>query len=489
MKKFLSLCLCFCFILTLCGCKNATGGGSSFHESYYEYYIEEDDNSSSDDKGSSENSTLDNSSSVKPSSSSSQGGGSSTPSGSNQTVSNTNASVEHIEVDKEDIREPETEKIKEEIKIESHHTPLSASSYYQYSTLSAKEKEVYSVITKTAAEAKNVADISEFKLNHNAAYNILQKFIADNPQYFYISKTYLFTTNADTGDVLAIILCYTDGTVTDTFDDNLELVKTADRNIIGSKIEKFNKKIQQILENIPSNFSGIEKEKLIHDYIHKTVTYDYASANQNFGHGETLPHAFDIYGSSVNGKAVCEGYSKLFQYLCYCVGINATQIIGTADGGNHMWNGVNIDGKWYHIDVTWGDSGDYLNYSHFNLTTEKISRDHQIDKSHTAVPECSSTEKAAINTFIIYVGDLSSPPANYKTATDIAAKLKDKTLFVYFENPKMNGDLINLNFYQQYITKYFFDAANEVSDYIYNKGLTLKTSINGIGDMIYLTAE
>jgi len=64
-------------------------------------------------------------------------------------------------------------------------------------------------------------------------------------------------------------------------------------------------------------------------------------------------------------KAVCEGFTALYQHLAALVGIKSEIIRGDsktrlADIGrknttsNHAWNIVLIDGKWRLVDVTWG---------------------------------------------------------------------------------------------------------------------------------------
>ena len=494
MKKFYALILIGCIILSLAGCKTDAPDGESFY-SYFEYVEDSSDTTESEEYTSSSNDTQSSSSKTEskndtPSQNSSVTAPQTPPKAPEKpTAENNSPTVENVTVNKEEIKEPETEKLEEEVKIETHHIPLAASKYYQFSTLTGKEKEIYGVISNCASKALNIADISRLKVKYETAYTVLQKFIADNPQYFYISRSFIITSNADTGDILAIIISYTDGTVTDTFDDSLNLIKSADRKIISEKIEKFNKKIEGILSNIPSNFTELEKEKLIHDYIQKTVTYDYNAATTLYPSSSTLPHAYDIYGAAVNGKAVCEGYSKLFQYLCYCTGINSTQVTGIADGGAHMWNAVNIDGKWYQIDVTWDDGSDYLSYSYFNLTTSKIGADHQADTTYTSVPDCTATENSAINTFVIYVSNMSNQPDNYKSAIDMAVKLKDKRIYVYFDNPQTNNGIIDLNYYMAYIQRYFFNNSTGVGIYVQQKGLNIASTVNGIGDMLYLTVK
>lgn len=67
-------------------------------------------------------------------------------------------------------------------------------------------------------------------------------------------------------------------------------------------------------------------------------------------------------------KAVCDGYSRLFDRLAKLCGLESEIILGKAktdisdigdisEETNHAWNSVKIDGKWRLIDVTWGSGG------------------------------------------------------------------------------------------------------------------------------------
>jgi len=60
------------------------------------------------------------------------------------------------------------------------------------------------------------------------------------------------------------------------------------------------------------------------------------------------------------GKAVCEGFSKLFQFFCQQSGIEAYTIGGYIskrgafqDRASHSWNVVKINNEWRFFDLTW----------------------------------------------------------------------------------------------------------------------------------------
>ena len=51
-------------------------------------------------------------------------------------------------------------------------------------------------------------------------------------------------------------------------------------------------------------------------------------------------------------RGCCVGYSKLMKAFCDYYGISCTLVSGT----DHMWNAIQINGKWYALDVTWDDA-------------------------------------------------------------------------------------------------------------------------------------
>lgn len=114
--------------------------------------------------------------------------------------------------------------------------------------------------------------------------------------------------------------------------------------------------------------------------------------------------AFDPYKISkitpndvlTNKKAVCQGYSELFQEMCRLAGVQSYVVPGYSKGfgylpGNksfrsadHAWNAVKVDGQWYLLDVTWGSGGvdkqlkyvKQLNEKYFLSDPKEFVKDH-----------------------------------------------------------------------------------------------------------------
>lgn len=135
--------------------------------------------------------------------------------------------------------------------------------------------------------------------------------------------------------------------------------------------------VSAALSEIDKNDSEYEKELYVHDYICRNCEY--------VDDGENLK--VTAYDALVSGEAVCEGYARAAQLLLSKLGIKNYLVIGDAENElgeveGHMWNIVTIDGKNYHLDVTWDDmdaEDEQFTDCHiyFNVSDELISRNHR----------------------------------------------------------------------------------------------------------------
>ena len=134
-------------------------------------------------------------------------------------------------------------------------------------------------------------------------------------------------------------------------------------------------KAREIVAQADSLPDAYDQELYFHDYICQNTTY---LTQEDDG--------YTAYNALVEGRAVCEGYSRALQLLLDMVGIPnylATGV-GVDDNGSregHMWNIVTIDGSNYHVDATWDDldAEDIHHYAHtyFNVTDDYIGVNHE----------------------------------------------------------------------------------------------------------------
>ena len=77
---------------------------------------------------------------------------------------------------------------------------------------------------------------------------------------------------------------------------------------------------------------------------------------------------------------VCQAYSELFYLLCIRAGVDCQIVYGDSNGVGHAWNLVELDGDYYHIDVTFDDPipdrAGRVYYDYFCLTDSELSADH-----------------------------------------------------------------------------------------------------------------
>ena len=119
--------------------------------------------------------------------------------------------------------------------------------------------------------------------------------------------------------------------------------------------------------------SEYEKALRLHDWLCTNVRYDHSAANGSGWSSDYNPYYTE--GAVLGGWAVCSGYAYAYQALLEKAGIEAKYVLGD----NHAWNILRIDGKWYHVDVTWDDSDSGASYSYFGLSDLAI---HQEPENH-----------------------------------------------------------------------------------------------------------
>lgn len=99
---------------------------------------------------------------------------------------------------------------------------------------------------------------------------------------------------------------------------------------------------RKITAPITPGMSAYHKVKVLHDGFIAEVSYGNMSG----------ANAGNIKGALIEKRAVCEGFSRAFLYLCQGVGIRCVYVAGSNSNGRHAWNHVEIDGKWYVVDLT-----------------------------------------------------------------------------------------------------------------------------------------
>lgn len=230
---------------------------------------------------------------------------------------------------------------------------------------------------------------------------------ADHPEYYWLSNQFACG--------------YFSGNTAVAFDyknDNIDVsyLCTADeRNSLNAKLKYA---LEKFLSSLSPDMSEYEKELMLHDALLSSTVYDKAAAADSSNN----PFAFTAYGALVNGTAICEGYSRAFQLLMKCVGIDCTLITGFSKDQGHMWNKVKIENEWYNVDATWDDDDSYVFHTYFNVSDKMIAIDHNI---HPDYSELSIEQLEKFEDFNISLPDCTSLKNNYGTVNGTYISSRD----------------------------------------------------------------
>lgn len=222
--------------------------------------------------------------------------------------------------------------------------------YYYYNNLNDVEKEAY-VIMYTSFMSFDKSFVMEATVDQ--VKEVFTSVLYDNPHIFWVSNNYQYLENGNSV----------------SFTPKYRLTDSEAQTIT----KQLNDKVDEISSSANSLTTDYEKELYIHNYVCENTVYDENTFNAE---GDTA------YSALLNGKAICEGYSRAVQILLDAVDIDNYLVIGNGitDGKSepHMWNIVNIDNANYHLDATWNDANDdgSISYFYFNVTDEIISKDH-----------------------------------------------------------------------------------------------------------------
>lgn len=227
--------------------------------------------------------------------------------------------------------------------------------YPYYYMLDEKGQHVYRQIYANAT-AMNEAFIPIEELTVPEIKNAVMAVYNDHPELFWLNT--IFTCKYDKDRICAEL----------ALDFNMTQEELAEAS------PDFYNMTNNILKEV-ENFGTYEKERRLHDLLIRQIDYD-KSADMNQS----------AYSALVEGKSVCAGYSRAYQYLMQRLGIPCYYCTGYA-GQDHAWNIVALDDGYYNVDLTWDDTPGY-EYDYFNKTDEDYASTHIRQDLSINLPQC-----------------------------------------------------------------------------------------------------
>lgn len=143
------------------------------------------------------------------------------------------------------------------------------------------------------------------------------------------------------------------------------------KNYSDEEIEIINKEIDKIYNELASPNNTVKANILaLHNYIIVNSKYDSEKITN------TSPYNSDkALGPLFEGHAICSGYTDAMQLFLEKLGLNNYRVASDS----HTWNAVELDGKWYHLDLTWDDPVtvgvpdlNLLEHSFFMISTKDL---------------------------------------------------------------------------------------------------------------------
>ncbi len=174
-------------------------------------------------------------------------------------------------------------------------------------------------------KCEETINVQKYNISKDKIGDIVFGVINENPDLYFVKKKFSYSLSGST--VVSVMLTYDD-----SYDDNAFVDAT-----------------REALAVVKPEMSDLEKAVVLHDYLAVNCEYD----KENLDKGKVPDVSYTAYGTLVNRISVCEGYALAYKYLLNQAGIECLMV--KSEAMNHAWNLIQLNGKYYQVDVTWDD--------------------------------------------------------------------------------------------------------------------------------------
>lgn len=207
----------------------------------------------------------------------------------------------------------------------------------EYDLSSEIDPELEALIYDAMLRREAKIDVSAFTLSEDSLQAVVSKIRFLHPDLFFVDKTFSFTKDDLTEAIILLKprYLYSDGEH-------------------DEKMAAYEKYVQTIAASAPADGNDFDKLLYLHDYFVREYSYDYSY---------TIRDAYTFFEQKTG---VCQAYMLALIAVAGELGIESIPV--TSNRMNHAWNLVKLDGNWYHVDITWDDTGAYpsqTSYAYF----------------------------------------------------------------------------------------------------------------------------
>lgn len=158
------------------------------------------------------------------------------------------------------------------------------------------------------------------------------------------------------------------------YDRDVDITISLTYNTTAQQEQFVQQEVRRIVSSITTrDMQDVEKVQAINEWLVLHTSY----SKQTNGN----PHA--AHTIFTEHKGVCQGYAMAAYAMMRQAGLRAHYVTGVILKNNepHAWNLVQVNGEWYHLDVTWNDPrftddiqiDDFISYEYF-LQSEAAMR-------------------------------------------------------------------------------------------------------------------
>lgn len=226
--------------------------------------------------------------------------------------------------------------------------------YGDYDPTAPIDEQLRTAIYNGLYNMSETIDLSALVPTREALSAAMADVVYSSPELFYVSSGYVIQTKGE--DVMGIKPTY-----------------AYDATQVASMRLTYESMLGEIVAGAPEG-SDFDKLLYLHDYFVLNYTYDRTL---------TIRDAYTFFAQKTG---VCQAYMLALIAAAEELGIETIPV--TSDEMKHAWNMVKLDGEWYHVDLTWDDSGSLPNsisYRYFlqsNNGIVAVDADLETEKQH-----------------------------------------------------------------------------------------------------------
>jgi len=228
-------------------------------------------------------------------------------------------------------------------------------------------------LKKCWKEKQEKIDISAYKLTSDDLIATLTRIHYANPEYYWAFRKYNIEKDKENNSIVKYYYPLYLGSGDGPYD----------------RSEELEREWEIVKEKTKDCETDLEKVIVVHEHLVDTISYSW---NGFGGIGNS------IEGAILEKQAVCEGYALAFKYYMNRLNIPCNAMGGSSKNQAHAWNQVQINGKWYLLDITWDDPAGKLPsdlhrvlHTYLLSSESKFNTDHFPNNTNGTVEPCTDT--------------------------------------------------------------------------------------------------